>query len=561
MNLRTLLPKKSSRVDPSRVLTDLPFLLRDVCGLKTDGKPAKSGMKRAPNAWADLRPNSAWKLAWDFLRKPLPPGKYGKLLLEPRGCGKSYKLRTFCTQLIIVDRDTIIQYISQNMGMASNRVTFIKNCLLRNERRFGEFKTHDNWGTEAFTVVRSGPSDEPTMLAGAPKKDVTGSHPHLFVWDDVVAPGTNKTRNARQDIIKTFEAALNQGGESARHIIIGTVYRGHTLYHEISKRYKKDFEILRIGAYGAAYGTNDEVVWGDENSEELNYPWFTQEYLERHRRTPSLAQSFRGQYMNQWNVSAEDAPFEPDMIVPGDPPLTAKGKLHPRLAVYMLTDLAETDKLTKNTSETAFIVIAKDTKRIVSENNEVRFETITYVIDVDIGRYNPTDRQERFFRMYYRWKDQGLLFATMEDRGPGKEAYHHLPLLAQARGQHIPAIVQIKRSSREEKDSRIGQLFVPLKAHMIRFSEKLIANPTMLRFDTRGEAQGIAVERLLGYSPLDDGLKDFPDALADAYATNAEGLVCPDPIPPQPEKEPLNDVEWARKRAMGELALPIRNMY
>lgn len=522
----------------TNILDDLPFLFKKVCGLKLNGRPVPTGFKREPKAWADLRAEAAWMLGWNFLRKPLPKGKWGRLLLEPRGGAKSTKLRTLDTGLIIADRDTTIHYLSQSVGMAARRVTWVRQRLKANEARFGAFETRANWGNEAFTVVRSGSSDDPTMLAGGPDKDVTGSHPDRQDWDDPVVRKTNRTRTLRRQLIRTFESTLDQRAESAEVNIIGTVYPGHNLYKEIREHYRDDFEILRIGAWGCAYDAYDNVVWGDPDSKELNYPWFTEEFLASKQRTPAAARAFRGQYLNLW-LDDEDAPFEVSFLVKGEPPLTKDGKLHPRLAVYMLTDLAQS--MSPDASETALIVVAKDT------------DGVMYVVDIDLGRWNPDVVQERFLTMYHRWENQGLRYATMETRGPGRDAIYNIPKLARVRGERVPVIIPLPRLTSEDKDSRIGQLYAPFKAHLIRFATKLIAKPHLFRIDSRGTPVGLVAERILDYSAASDTPNDFMDALSDAYAIVKDAQACPDPSPPRQKKRPETDYEWSVKRAAGRL--------
>lgn len=548
MNFRRILESrnKGTQTSPDAsatgILDNLPHLFRDVCGLKLDGKPAKTGLKRKPAAWADLRPESAWMLGWNFLRRKPKKGKYGKMLLEPRGCAKSTKVRALCTGLIIEDRDFTIHYLSQNVEMAANRVTWVRQRLKANESRFGTFETRDRWGNEAFTVAkRSSAIDEPTMLAGGPDKDVTGSHPAKFVWDDPVVPKNNRSRLARSRLIRTFEATLDQRSEGSDVTIIGTIYPYHNLYREIKDYYGDDFEILRIGAWGAAYDENDNIVWGDPDSEELNYPWFTMEYLNQQRKTPAKQKSFRGQYLNLWQFESDDAPFTGDMLIEGNPPLTKDGKLHSRLAVYMLTDLGQTDRPTKHTSETVLAVIAKD------------IDGILYIVDLDIGRWNSDQVQERFLSMYHRWENQGLRYATMETRGPGRDAIHHIPKLAMARKEKVPFIIPVPRSSREDKDARIGQLYVPFRHHKIKFSIDLIQKPHIFTVDRRGTPTGLAAERMLDYSPMSEGLNDLPDCLSDAYSIVSGAPLCPDPSQPRPPKKPETDRDWALRRAAGKL--------
>lgn len=533
--------KSQSSTSRQNILDDLPFLFRDVCGLKLDGRPAKTGLKREPKAWADLRPDWPWMLAWNFLCRKPRKGKYGKLLLLPRGCAKSTMLRVNNVGTIILDHDYCTHYLSQNVEMAAMRVSWVRQRLKANEKRFGEFETRDNWGNESFTVVRTGAGDEPTMKAGGPDKDVTGSHPDRSDWDDPVVPKTNSSRNARRKVIKCFEDALAQYAENTEVRIVGTVYRGHNLYREIRDHYQEDFEILRIGAWGAAYNEKEKVIWGDPKGEALNFPWFTMDYLNRQRRTPALEIKFRGQYLNLWQMDDEGASFEPSFLLEGEPPMTKDGKLDPRLAVYMLTDLGQTDRTTKGTSETALIVVAKD------------IDGILYIVDIELGRFNSDEVQERFLRMYHRWEDQGLRYATMETRGPGRDALYHIPKLAEARGEKVPAIIPIPRSSMEDKASRIGYTYAPFKAHQIKFATKLISKPHLFRIDSRGTPMGIVAERILDYSPLADSPDDFLDALADAYIVVKDGFACPDPSPPRPEKKPLNDYEWALQRALGKL--------
>lgn len=533
MKLSHLVPATKPKVEKvTSVFDDLEtFLTRD-CGLKTG--PHGLGRDGVYKAWLDFSEGSPCKRRWEFLLRPLPPGKYIKMCLEPRGAGKSIGAKAVSYGTILDNPSSTHVYNGQSKDMAARSVNWVRGKIRANQP---ELYNKSDWSGNQFTVIRpEGIGDDPTMLSGSPDADVAGAHPDWQWLDDVVCEATNGTYNARSGVIEWWEALQDQFTPVTIAMYIGTTYKGHNLAKEIEDHYSEFVEILKIGCYDEDTGRN----W---------YPWMSDEFLARQEQ--KNPQRFRRQYLNKRDADEETGSITPLMLKAGDPPLIDDPKvdggkrLDPRLRVYMLCDPAQTDKNTKNTSETAMLIIAKD------------YDEMRYIVDIDIGRYNPGKIEDQYLKMYGKWLLHGLLYGTLEDRGPSRDLYYLIPKFAKASKDYdfVPRIVQVKRGSREDKDGRISQLYAPFSQGKFRWSTRFLP-PKMFRIDSKGRPAGVAVNRLLSCTE-EGAIKDFPDALSDEQVLIGEGKkrgpACPDPKRPRVKKKRLTDAEWARKRAMGKL--------
>jgi hypothetical protein len=514
------------------VFLDLKHFLTVDCELKS--RPYGRGREGLFEPWLDWTEGSACRRRWEFFMKPLPKGKWGRLLLEPRGAGKSMSAKCLSFGHIIDDPETTISYNCQNKAMAPRSVRWVGDHI---RRKYPDLVNKLDWSASQFTVHRrAGIGDNPTMIAGSPESDVTGSRPNKVWLDDIVCLVNNVSPRERQRVLDWWISLQDQFSSATEVGAIGTTYDHHNLWKEIEDHYASYFEILKIDCYDDDMGNV--------------YPWMDDDYLKRQEEKDPRA--FRMQFRNQ-RMPAEGAIFSEYKIIAGDPPtvpdLHIEGgeRLADHLNVYMLTDTAQSDTGKKHTSETALIVIAKD------------YGEITYVVDIDIGRWNPSGVVKHFLAMYGKWLPHGLMYATLEDRGPSKDYYSLIPDIARLTPEieFRPALMVIPRGSREAKDSRIGLLNKPFSDGRIKFSTRWI-RPEMFRWNPRrGEADGVATQRILSYSATGDSPKDFMDALADLQAVQGKGHekgpACPGPINSAHAKIVLTDADWARRRALGQL--------
>jgi hypothetical protein len=522
-------PEKKIEVAKASVFDNLEAFLRYRCRLKfgPHGKKAKDGMSEA---WFDLRTDSACMKRMKHLTEPLPPGKWGVLILESRGAGKSTGAECTSYGSILDDPTETHVYAAQSIAMAERRVRWVERHIKTSHPKM---YNKDDWSHEQFTVIGADPtSDDPTMLAAAPEVDIEGAHAGNYWLDDIVSVKSNATASKRRKQVTWFEAAQKQFTPATVVKAIGTMHKHHNLWTEILDHYEDEFVIFILGCY-------------DEDTGERFYPWMNDEWLaNKEKHDP---QGFAMSYMNK-RVRVDDVVFEDNMFQYGEPMTTPNDKIegglqiHPDLNVYMHVDFGQSSRNSEGVCETAFVVLAKD-----YENNR-------YIVDAEIGRFESDLAQTKFLNMYRKWIKHGLLFATMEDRGPARSLMTTLPQLAKVSPEYdfIPRIVPLERSNNESKDARIGQMYAEF-SRMKFFWSKHFLHPNMFKIDARGRPQGAAYERLHNYAKDGDALKDFPDALADEGHVSGKGPVTPHPRPPKLKKKPMTDYDWSMKRASGQL--------
>lgn len=556
LNLRSLLPKQKQS-SPLEICNDIPRFYKEVCGLKIDGDPAATTPDKEPQAWMQQDPNSMSQHAARFFRKPHPPGKWGRLLLMPRGSGKSGIFRAECLREIITNRDITICYTSQNISMAKRRVVWVKGRLRRNEGRFGAFQGDSDWSDEQFTVVRpSGFGEDPTMFASAPGKDVTGGHPRRFKLDDLVAKDTNKTARARRNVIEWFEVVEDERTQGARMDAIGTMWSNYNLYCELIDKYADYWEIVIMGPYGPARDPNGNIVW-DAPTDQLNFPWLTEKYLEFKRKKSMV--KYRAQQLQE-RTTTEDAPYEPDFLREGAPPMDDKGNFDSNLTWYMVADTAQSER--SDAAKTALAVVAKGfEERTIDDPKKpgtpkIVYEPRLWIADAELRRFNPADVQDAFLKMYYKWSEKvDLLYATLEDRGGSRGHIYTIPQLAEARGTPRPNIVSVPRASEEAKIARIQLTYRPFKAGEIFFHTAALGGevpPGMFRIE-KGHPRGEIANEILNYAPYGDCGNDFLDALSDAFLFVKEGAMCPAGPHKKKSKKKLSGYDLAFARAAGKL--------
>jgi len=528
------LQQKAKRIEvvrkPSVFENDatLKKFLYSKCKLKfgPHGK-TRDGMSEA---WFDGREGSACMRRMKYLTEPLPKGKWGVLILEPRGAGKSTGAVCASVGGIADDPTETHIYAAQSIAMSSRRVRRVERII---KSAYPNLYNKDDWSHEQFTVAGADPlSEDPTMMAAAPDADFEGAHSRKYWFDDLVSDRTNSTSQKRRKQITFFEQLQKQFVGPTTVRAIGTRHRHHNLYEEIIDYYADEFVIFIMGCYDEATGENF-------------YPWMSDEFLaekEKHDKP-----GFQLSFMNK-KVRVDEVVFEPHMFHYGEPPTIPNDKLpgglqlHPRLNVFLLTDFGQSSRMRKGNSETALVVLAKD------------YDNIRYILDIDIGSYETDVAQIRFLDMYQKWMPHGLLYGTIEDRGIGRSLFVTLPQLAKASKEYnfTPALTMLARSSDESKAARVAMMYAPFSRGEFAWSKHFL-NPEMFRIDAKGFPRGVAADRLRDYSEGGDSLKDFPDALADEGHISTRGPICPAPRIPKTKHAPLTDRQWSEQRALGKL--------
>jgi hypothetical protein len=510
MNPRAIL----ASIRHGSVFDDLDNFLRKHALLRTS--PGAKGEE-----FVDLRdPESKGRRVIEFLLSPDPPGKRGKLVLGPRGMGKSTICRALCLGTIEDDPYSTHRYNAQTVDMGDRSVIQIRSRI---EQLRPDLVGEELWKNDRFLLrVRKFTADvNPTVESGAPGKDVTGGRPEWQWFDDLVCFLTNRTYRARRKLLEWYLSTSKQFSPRTRLRAIGTEYEGHNLWTEICDHHGDEFEIMRIG------------VW-EEKTGKLYFPWMNVEFLEQQRKHDPTG--FRRQYMNE-RVTSDDQSFDARFLAYGEPAMDGE-KISPDLNLYMTTDTAMSDRKTKGASRTALWVGAKDSNGYL------------WIVDGTIGRWESSMVEKKIMGMWERWMDHGLILCTLEDRGPSRAYISTIPELAMALKRPIPSFRMVPRASTDEKDSRIAMLYAPFANGKIRFSKKFI-DPAIFRIDAVGEPHGIFVDEYLNYDKEGECYRDALDAMADFYTVIKGEPVCPNATRKGAKKAEPNRYDWSVQRALG----------
>lgn len=432
--------------------------------------------------------------------KKWPQGKrWLRYWSTPRFTAKSVCLTNWCAKKIVEDPNVTILYHAQEKKQAMTSVDMIRTWLElpRIEQLFGSFKNPRRWGSEQFTVSQrtSKSKRDPTVQACGMDVPITGWHPDIVIWDDLLGE-TNNTRDGVAKVKARLAASyyvLRPGGIG---VWVCTRWGPSDPAAEILEAWKKgDWDAAGPRGFFGAYAVEgDEAFFPHAEPGKALFPsvW-PEEAIEDARRTQPF-EWFASQVLNE-PIPAEGAYFRL-----GDfqyfPLYEEDGSLSKTLdgaIPFMAVDPASGKDEVEKGDETAFVVAFL---KWVENRCQV------FVVDEVGGRWRPDRVVDTFFRLTEKWRPsqifieshtyQGWMMTPIE-RKRKEMAIGYLP------------IEEVKRGGRgkDAKEERIKVLHTPHVYHEVFYAEDL--------------KNCKCVEQLLRFRPNATDHDDYRDALAMLY--------------------------------------------
>jgi predicted phage terminase large subunit-like protein len=344
----------------------------------------------------------------------------------------------------------------------------------RNSRRNNDFTGDDDinfaddtkliWSMEALQVLRPDILKEPTVMIASVGTTVTGDHYDLLILDDVVDFDNSNTESKADDILdwtRDLESVLDPRqrvefsvtptlkltdyvGDEA--VVLGTRYYEWDYY-----QYSMD-EAPILGVK-----TFIRNIYKNGNDDSDGYIWpqkFNAQAIERVRRRINNNKRFSSQYLNTI-IAAEDATFSVEKVkwfthdnVHHTPDneweVVRKGEPTRRIKPMLFIDPAAT---VSNSSDFTVLTVAG-----YSADKEL------IILDINHGRYSPTEVCEHLFAMCDKWQ---LNQVTVEMVG-GFKLYEHVIREYMKRNSRLVGIKDYRPLNKLHKKARIEAWLQPL---------------------------------------------------------------------------------------------------
>lgn len=343
----------------------------------------------------------------------------------------------------------------------------------RNSRRNNDFTGDEDinfaddskliWSMEALQVLRPDILKEPTVMIASVGTTVTGDHYDLLILDDVVDFDNSNTENKADDILdwtRDLESVLDPRqrvqwrigstvledyvGDEA--VILGTRYFEWDYYHYLLD----EAPVLGITTFIRNIYKN-----GVDDSE--GYLWsekFNAQTLERIKRRINSHQRFSSQYLNTI-IADEDATFSVDKVqwvhsnnvhhtMDNVWEVIRNGEPVRRVKPILFIDPAAT---VSSTSDFTVLTVAG-----YSENKEL------IILDIDNGRYSPTEVCDRLFALCDKWH----LNSVTVEMVAGFKLYEHVIREYMKRHSKLIGIRDYRPLNRLNKKARIEAMLQPL---------------------------------------------------------------------------------------------------
>lgn len=344
----------------------------------------------------------------------------------------------------------------------------------RNSRRNNDFTGEEDinfaddtkliWSMEALQVLRTDILKEPTVMIASVGTTVTGDHYDLLILDDVVDfdNSTNDTKadyildwtrdlesvlDPRQqvvfDVSETVKLIDNVGDEA---VILGTRYFEWDYYaYLIEEAPVLGIKTFIRNIYVNGVDDSDGYLWPEK---------FNAQTIERIRRRINSPQRFSSQYLNTI-IASTDATFSVDRLkwfssanvhhtMDNTWEVVRSGEPTRRIKPILFVDPAATVN-----SESDFTVL---TVAGYSEDKEL------IILDIDNGRYNPTEVCERIFAMCDKWQ----LNSVTVEMVAGFKLYEHVIREYMKRHSKLIGIRDYRPLNRLHKKARIEAWLQPL---------------------------------------------------------------------------------------------------
>ena len=344
----------------------------------------------------------------------------------------------------------------------------------RNSRRNNDFSGEEDvnfaedtkliWSMEALQVTRTDILKEPTVMIASVGTTVTGDHYDLLILDDVVDFDNSSTENKADDILdwtRDLESVLDPRQQVVFHlsetvklidnvgdeaVILGTRYYEWDYYqYLLDEAPMLGIKSFIRNIYANGLDNSDGYLWPQK---------FNEQAIERVRRRVNDNKRFSSQYLNTI-IAAEDATFSVDKVkwihndnlhhTPANEwEAHVRGEPTKRIKPMLFIDPAAT---VNSTSDFTVLTVAG-----YSESKEL------IILDIDNGRYTPTEVCERVFYLCEKWH---LNSVTVEMVG-GFKLYEHVLREYMKRTSKLLGIRDYRPLSKLNKKARIEAWLQPL---------------------------------------------------------------------------------------------------
>lgn len=333
------------------------------------------------------------------------------------------------------------------------------------------------WSMEALQVLRSDILKEPTVMIASVGTTVTGDHYDLLILDDVVDFDNSASENKADTILdwtRDLESVLDPRQKVEFNIGPNTVLVDHVGDEAVilgTRYYEWDYYQYLIDE-GASLGVQSFTrnIYKNGVDEEDGYLWpekFDKFAVERIRRRINNTRRFSSQYLNTI-IAPEDAIFAVDRVKWVHPKnvhhtpaneweLVRSGEPVRRVRPMLFIDPAAT---TNATSDFTVLTVAgySETKELI-------------ILDIDNGRYSPTEVCERLFVMCEKWH---LNYVTVEMVG-GFKLYEHVIREYMKRTGKLIGIRDYKPSAKLHKKARIEAWLQPLFENNMVYAHETVS--------------------------------------------------------------------------------------
>ncbi len=262
------------------------------------------GKHSRPKAEQEIRPSLEWfDRPWPSHLDPLED-KWLMYWSEPRFTGKTIKVASTLTKWIVEDPNIAILYTGAEKQKAAQIVGMVRDWLETPtlERLYGTFKRQGKWGSEHFTVSQRTVKDkrDPTMAADGLDVPMTGLHPDVIVFDDLVGE-TNATLEGFIKAEYRVSAALPVLRPGGRAIYLCTRWGTSDPSSHILEKWKLDlmWDAPRPRGFFGAYAVKgDEEFFPHAVEGEPLFPstWSERQIVEARRNWP--LELFASQVLN-----------------------------------------------------------------------------------------------------------------------------------------------------------------------------------------------------------------------------------------------------------------------
>jgi len=493
----------------------------EICDYNT--KPWKT------ERWFDVEEKSNCIKCAEFFRKK-PVGKVRhKLWLSPRGSTKSTIMAAEVKRRIQLDPLETFAYFCQSEDKLIDMPTWIIERLVYEAERAGweNPKVNGKWGPKKFTVNRPkiGAGLDPTLRAYSVEKPGTGIHWGIAALDDVVGDYSNRSAHMRRKTIEWFRRMWAQKTNKSEIWIVGTLWPGFNLYRWIMDNLHEYFDVEILGTHY-------------EDTGEMTYPWYTDDYLREERKGMTEAE-YAAQFLNQIR-SDDELVFTPEHVE-----IQAPGSM--ALNHFLLMDLGTSVKEHRHSSKTAMFLAG------------VGHANTAWLFDGFTSKGTIMDSGDRMLGILRRAQKVGRypLGYTVEKTGPAVSAWPYFDKIIEEAGlPHIPKIFLSRNTS--EKDARIERIQPFVNQHRLFVMPGNPDDPDagfptgVFRKDETGMAFGTLAESMRLYTRKNnDESWDDLDALADLATTDTVGnFRLPRPAADAEPEKPETDYDRAYRQSI-----------